>query len=63
MAEARFRPLTSYREYPVDEMRERAKVFYEDLRRRRTVREFYQSRAPQEWLDALAHRDHQETAG
>ncbi|MFC1660126.1 nitroreductase family protein [Gemmatimonadota bacterium] len=40
MEEARFLPLTSYRAYPVEEMTERAKAFYEDLRRRRTVRDF-----------------------
>lgn len=40
MAEPSFLPLTSYREYPVDEMVQRASAFYKDLRRRRTVREF-----------------------
>ena len=101
-------PLPDYVEYPADEMLERARMFYHELRRRRTVRdfsdrpvdrrvidlclqaagtapnganlqpwhfvvisdpdtkrqirqaaeaeerEFYQHRAPQEWLDALA---------
>lgn len=109
MSSARFVPLSAYREYPVEQMVERAKVFYEDVRRRRTVRqfsdrpvpaavleyclraagsapsganrqpwhfavvtdperkrrireaaeqeerEFYQRRAPPEWLEALAH--------
>ncbi len=109
MSSARFVPLSAYREYPVEQMVERAKVFYEDVRRRRTVRqfsdrpvpaavleyclraagsapsganrqpwhfavvtdperkrrireaaeqeerEFYQRRAPHEWLEALAH--------
>ncbi|MBM3265862.1 MAG: nitroreductase family protein [candidate division Zixibacteria bacterium] len=103
-----FIPLSTYREYPPDEMIERSVAFYDDLRRRRTVRdfsprpveravienclrvagtapnganlqpwcfvvisdpvikrrireaaeieeqEFYEHRAPQEWLDALA---------
>jgi nitroreductase len=40
MGKARFLPLESYREYPVEEMTRRAKTFYEELRRRRTVREF-----------------------
>ena len=40
MNEPSFLPLTSYREYPVGEMVQRASEFYEDLRRRRTVREF-----------------------
>jgi nitroreductase len=35
-----FVPLPSYREYPPDEMQRRAAGFYEDIRRRRTVREF-----------------------
>ncbi len=40
MAEPELRPLTSYREYPVAEMERRAVAFYEDIRRRRSVREF-----------------------
>ena len=108
MSGPEFTPLTTYLEYPVEEMRRRAAAFCEELRRRRTVRqfsdrpvpldiietcllaagsapsganlqpwhfvvvsdpatkrriraaaeeeehEFYQHRAPQEWLDALA---------
>ncbi len=33
-------PLDDYREYPIDEMRKRLAEFYDDIRRRRTVREF-----------------------
>jgi nitroreductase len=33
-------PLDDFREYPVEEMRRRARAFYEDSKRRRTVREF-----------------------
>ena len=33
-------PLADYREYPVDEMRERVNTLYKELSRRRTVREF-----------------------
>ena len=33
-------PLEGYREYPVDEMRERVNTLYKELSRRRTVREF-----------------------
>ncbi len=40
MAEPSFIPLTSYQEYPVEEMVQRASAFYEHLRRRKTVREF-----------------------
>jgi iodotyrosine deiodinase len=108
MTTPKFIPLPNYREYPIEEMRQRAAEFYADIQRRRTVRdfsdrpvdraiiencllaagtapnganlqpwhfvvisspdikrkiriaaekeeqEFYESRAPQEWLDALA---------
>lgn len=37
---ARFEPLTTYREYPPEEMRARAAAFADDLHRRRTVRQF-----------------------
>ena len=40
MTEATFVPLEDYKEYPVEEMKDRAAAFYEDIRRRRTVREF-----------------------
>ncbi|NUM43330.1 MAG: nitroreductase family protein [Anaerolineales bacterium] len=33
-------PLSMYREYPPDEMTARAETFYEEMRRRRTVRDF-----------------------
>jgi nitroreductase len=51
MAEPSFLPLTSYREYPVDEMAQRAAAFYEDLRRRRTVREFSDRPVPREIIE------------
>lgn len=37
---ARFIPLSSYREYPVEEMKARAKAFRQELQRRRSVRDF-----------------------
>lgn len=40
MTAARFLPLSSYREYPNAVMLERARSFYEDIARRRTVRDF-----------------------
>ena len=109
MTRAKFAPYEAYREYSPEEMQQRAAAFREDMRRRRTVRqfstrlvdrtivedcldaagaapsganlqpwhfvlvgdpeikrqireaaereeeEFYQRRAPQEWLEALAH--------
>lgn len=35
-----FIPLTTYQEYPESEMQERAKFFYEEIKRRRTIRDF-----------------------
>jgi iodotyrosine deiodinase len=40
MKQPTFVPLPRYREYPVDAMKRRAMEFYEDVRCRRTVREF-----------------------
>lgn len=40
-----------YREYPVEEMRERARSFYEDLGRRRTVRDFSDRPVPREIIE------------
>ncbi len=51
MAEPSFLPLTSYREYPVDEMVRRASSFFEELRRRRTVREFSDRPVPREIIE------------
>jgi len=39
-------PLADYREYPVDEMRERVHTLYKELSRRRTVREFSDRAVP-----------------
>ncbi|WP_138431217.1 nitroreductase family protein [Fodinibius saliphilus] len=40
-----------YEEYPVEEMRERARSFYEHMSRRRTVREFSERSVPQEVIE------------
>tara|TARA_R110000868_G_scaffold306734_4_gene568177 strand:- start:48290 stop:48958 length:669 start_codon:yes stop_codon:yes gene_type:complete len=40
MSEPNFIPLTSYKEYPPEEMLDRASRFYELIKSRRTVREF-----------------------
>ncbi len=42
---------TDYKEYPVDEMRERAHGFYEQMKRRRTVREFSDRPVPREIIE------------
>lgn len=46
MIEPKFIPLTTYREYPIDEMRQRTIDFYADLNRRRTVRYFSDRSVP-----------------
>lgn len=40
MTHAKFVPLTSYREYPPEQMKERAAAFRAEMQRRRSVREF-----------------------
>ncbi|MEE9381016.1 MAG: nitroreductase family protein, partial [Hyphomonadaceae bacterium] len=45
-------PLTSFREYPLDEMQARAVAFHEDLQRRRSVREFADRDVPREVIEA-----------
>jgi nitroreductase len=52
MTEAHFVPLTSYREYPVDEMERRAGAFYEELDRRRTVRQYSNRPVPLSVIEA-----------
>lgn len=48
-------PLSGYREYPLDEMRARLKEFYDDVNRRRTVREFSDRPVPRDVIEtALA---------
>lgn len=52
LEEPRFVPLTTYREYPVSEMRERSRAVAADLARRRTVRQFSSRPVPREIIDA-----------
>ncbi len=52
MIERRFLPLTTYREYPVEEMKRRAAKFYAEMQRRRTVRQFSDRSVPQEIIEA-----------
>jgi len=51
MRAPRFLPLKTYREYPVDEMAERAAGFYAEVKRRRTVREFSDRTVPLEVIE------------
>ena len=48
-------PLCGYREYPIEEMRERLRDFYADVNRRRTVRDFSNRPVPRDIIEtALA---------
>ena len=51
MAEYNFIPLTSYKGYPQDEMIQRSKSFYENVKRRRTVRYFSDKPVPKEIIE------------
>ena len=44
-------PLEQYKEFPVEEMRERLQAFYEDIGRRRTVREFSERPVPRDIIE------------
>ncbi len=46
MQEPRMERLAAYREYPLEEMQRRAADFYQELRRRRTVRDFSSRAVP-----------------
>ncbi len=51
MDKAKMRPLTEYIEYPVPEMRQRAQAFYEEVKRRRTVRDFSDRAVPRDIIE------------
>lgn len=51
MPDRTFIPLTGYVEYPPDEMRRRAAAFYDEIRRRRTVREFSPRPVPRDVIE------------
>jgi nitroreductase len=51
VTEHRSVPLETFREYPVEEMRERIRRFYEDIARRRTVREFADRPVPRDIIE------------
>jgi len=44
-------PLDEYKEFPVEEMRERLQAFHDDLNRRRTVREFSDRPVPRDIIE------------
>ena len=51
MSEISTVPLTGYREYPVEEMRRRLRDFYDEVSRRRTVREFSDRPVPRDIIE------------
>jgi nitroreductase len=51
MHKPKFIPLTGYREYPVDEMQQRAANFYADMQHRRTVREISDRPVPRDIIE------------
>ena len=51
MARARFVPLSTYEELPVDDMRREASDFLATMRRRRTVREFSDRSVPRDVIE------------
>jgi nitroreductase len=51
MKSPNFVPLTTYREYPVEDMKKRAASFREEMLRRRTVRYFSSRPAPKEVIE------------
>ena len=51
MTKLNFIPYSTYREYPLEEMQERAKTFREELQRRRTIRTFDSRPVPREIIE------------
>lgn len=51
MTETRFIPLADFREYPVEDMGERAANFFTEMRRRRSVRHFSDRLVPHEIIE------------
>ncbi len=51
MKETGFLPLTDYCEYPEEEMKRRSTAFYEEMKRRRTIRHFSNRAVPREIIE------------
>ncbi|NWG06373.1 MAG: nitroreductase family protein [Chloroflexi bacterium] len=51
MTEAKLQPLTTFIEYPIEEMKERAIAFRTEMQRRRTVRHFSDRPIPREIIE------------
>ncbi len=55
MTQYPFIPLPNYREYSVEDMRQRAAAFYTELQRRRTVRDFSDRPVPRDIIESCLH--------
>ena len=51
MPKKEFLPLIDYREYPIEEMKQRASEFYTEMKRRRTVRQFSDRPVPRDIIE------------
>ena len=51
MSEYPSKPLGTYQEFPIEEMRRRVQEFYADVDRRRTVREFSDRPVPRDIVE------------
>jgi iodotyrosine deiodinase len=51
MKSKKYIPLNNYKELPVEEMLKRSQAFYEDIKRRRTVRDFSDKPVPKEIIE------------
>ena len=51
MKHKKFIQLNNYKEYPADEMLKRSQSFFEDIKRRRTVRDFSDKPIPKEIIE------------
>ena len=51
MSKQNFISLSNYKEYPVDEMLKRSQAFYDDIKKRRTVRDFSDKQVPKEIIE------------
>ncbi len=51
MSQPHFIPLTTYHEYPVADMQARASAFYDEIKRRRTVRDYSNRPVPRDVIE------------
>ena len=51
MTETKFIPLPGYREHPLEEMKKRAAEFHDEMRLRRTVRDFADRPVPRQIIE------------